>query len=209
MKIRTIPLVALLATFQPTSIFAIDFVHEVMPILKKHCTECHTGDKKKGGLAMNTRSEFLAGGENGKVVIPGDAAKSLFLQLMQSDDDTEYMPPKGPRVSAEEVMVIQQWIDAGLPWEAGITLGESSWEPPLQPRKVALPAANNGRNHPIDRLLDADLAARKQPLPARASDAAFLRRASLDAIGLLPTPEALQAFTADTSSNKHCSITIR
>ena len=30
----------------------VDFVHEVMPVLRKHCTECHTGTKKKGGLSL-------------------------------------------------------------------------------------------------------------------------------------------------------------
>ena len=27
-----------------------DFIHEVVPILKKNCAECHTDMKKKGGL---------------------------------------------------------------------------------------------------------------------------------------------------------------
>ena len=43
----------------------VDFVHEVMPILKKNCAEGHTDGNQKGGLDMNTRSSFLAGGENG------------------------------------------------------------------------------------------------------------------------------------------------
>lgn len=37
----------------------VDFAHEVVPILRKHCAECHTGDKKKGGLSMNTRASLL------------------------------------------------------------------------------------------------------------------------------------------------------
>jgi len=36
----------------------VDFVHQVMPVLKKQCAECHTEGKKKGGLSMNTLSEF-------------------------------------------------------------------------------------------------------------------------------------------------------
>ena len=48
----------------------VDFVHQVMPILKKNCAECHTDGKKKGGLSMNTRSEFLAGGEGEKLQCP-------------------------------------------------------------------------------------------------------------------------------------------
>ncbi len=193
---------SLFALVKPTSLWAVDFVHEVMPIIKKHCAECHAGPKKKGGLAMNTRTEFLAGGENGKVVIPGNAGKSLFIELILSDDDTEYMPPKGPRVSPEEVTVLKKWINDGMDWEPGITLSEANWEPPLKPRTVTLPAARNGRTHPIDRLLDAGLVELKQPLPPRATDAAFLRRATLDVIGLLPSPEDLKAFIADTSKNK-------
>ena len=181
---------------------AIDFAHEVMPVLQKHCAKCHTGDKKKGGLVMNTRAELLAGGESGVVVVTGDAAKSHMIELLESADDSVWMPPEGPRVSAKEIATLKKWIDKGLPWETGITLGKSSWEPPLKPRVVTLPPPQNGRNHPIDRLLDADLAKRDQSPPLPVSDAAFLRRATLDAIGLLPTPEELKEFVADQSSNR-------
>ena len=57
-----------LAVATPASVLAVDFVHEVMPILKQHCGKCHTGKKKEGGLAMNTRAQLLAGGESGKAV---------------------------------------------------------------------------------------------------------------------------------------------
>lgn len=182
---------------------AIDFAHEVMPILKEHCADCHTGDKKKGGLAMNTRAELLAGSENGAVVVPGDPASSLFLELTSSEDDDQWMPPKGDRVSPEQLAILKRWIKEGMPWEAGITLGESAWEPPLHPRVIALPPARGGREHPIDRILDSDLATRGATPPARASDAEFLRRAFLDVIGLLPTPQELDAFLADPSPTKH------
>ncbi|QDU07506.1 DUF1549 domain-containing protein [Gimesia aquarii] len=181
---------------------AVDFAHEVMPVLQKHCAKCHTGDQKKGGLAMNTRAELLAGGESGKVVVPGYAAKSHMIELLESSDDSVWMPPEGPRVSAKEIATLKKWINQGAPWDTGITLGKSAWEPPLKPRLVTLPPAQNGRDHPIDRLLDADLAKRGQSRPLPVSDAAFLRRATLDAIGLLPMPEELQAFVADQSSHK-------
>ncbi|QDT95893.1 DUF1549 domain-containing protein [Gimesia aquarii] len=181
---------------------AVDFAHEVMPVLQKHCAKCHTGDQKKGGLSMNTRAELLAGGESGKVVVPGDAAKSHMIELLESSDDSVWMPPEGPRVSAKEIATLKKWVDQGAPWDTDITMGKSAWEPPLKPRLVTLPPPQNGRNHPIDRLLDADLTQRGQSPPQAVSDAAFLRRATLDAIGLLPTPEELQAFVADKSNHK-------
>ena len=199
LRLISLPLLVLALS---SSLLAVDFVHEVMPILTEHCGKCHTGKKKKGGLAMNTRAELLDGGESGEVVIPGDADKSLFIQLILSQDEDEWMPSKGTRVPAEEIATLKKWINDGLPWESGISLGKSSWEPPLKPRKVTLPEAYAGRNHPIDRLLDAGLTKRKHSPPPPATDAAFFRRTSLDTIGLLPAPDDLQTFVADSSSDK-------
>jgi hypothetical protein len=201
-NLRPIAVSLLLTLALPTSLPAVDFVHEVMPILKKHCAECHTGGRKEGGLTMNTRAGFLAGGESGKAVIPGDAATSLFIERISSDDENTWMPPEGPRVPAAELAILRKWINAGLPWEQGVTLGISAWEPPLKPRQVKLPPPRGGREHPIDRLLDADLAKHQQATPPPISDAAFFRRASLDAIGLLPSPADLPAFVADSVIDK-------
>jgi hypothetical protein len=192
----------LLACTLPALLSADDFVHEVMPILKTHCAECHSGEKQEGSFSMNTRAELLAGGESGEVVIPGDAAKSRLMELITSHDDGEWMPPEGPRVSAKEIAILKKWINNGVVWEAGVALGRSAWEPPLKPRQVTLPPARNGREHPIDRLLDADLASHQQATPTSVSDATFFRRASLDAIGLLPSPAELQAFVADSATDK-------
>lgn len=152
---------------------------------------------------MNTRAELLSGGESGTVVVVGDANHSRLIELIESTDEAEQMPPEGPRVSVNDIKILKQWINEGMPWAEDITLGESAWEPPLKPRVVALPPPHDGRVHPIDRLLDADLTARGQSPPSSVSDAAFLRRATLDAIGLLPTPAELQTFVEDVSSDKH------
>ena len=85
MNLPSSPLLFLL--FLPFTLSAkIDFAHQVMPILKKNCAECHTDGKKKGGLSMNTRAEFLAGGENGEMAVPGNIEESWFLELIESDD---------------------------------------------------------------------------------------------------------------------------
>jgi len=181
---------------------AIDFSHDVLPILRKHCAGCHAGAGKKGGLSINTRADLLAGGESGEVVESGRSDLSLMIELITSKDDTEWMPPEGPRVSEKEITVLKKWIDQKLPWDAGVSVGESAWEPPLKPREVTLPPAVAGRPHPIDRLLDADLAARGQSPPPAATGTAFIRRATLDANGLLPTPADLAAFIANRQPDK-------
>ena len=68
----------------------IDFVHQVMPVLKKHCTECHTGTKKKGGLSINTRAELLGGSEFGEVVESGKAKASLMIKELRGEDSVSH-----------------------------------------------------------------------------------------------------------------------
>ena len=192
-----------LLLIMPSLLFGkVDFAHEVMPILKKHCAECHTGQKKKGGLSMNTRASFLAGSENGKVAVPGKPSDSFFIESIQSKDLDERMPPKGDGVSPEELKKLVAWVTEGMPWEDGIQLGDSGWEPPLKPRVVTLPEAHKGRTHPIDRLLDAYLAKNKKPVPENSKDSAFARRAHMDVVGLLPSPEQLNEFLTNKSANK-------
>ena len=180
----------------------IDFAHQVMPILKKNCAECHTDGKKKGGLSMNTRAEFLAGGENGEMAVPGNIEDSWFLELVSSDDLDERMPPKGPGVSPEQFKILHQWVKEGMVWEDGISLGSSGWEPKLKPRVVTLPKARNERNHPIDRILDQYHRNQKKASPPSTTDRIFARRAFLDTVGILPTPEELNEFLNDRAENK-------
>ena len=201
------PIHILLSLFLVTRAAAeIDFVHQVMPILKKNCAECHTDGKKKGGLSMNTRAEFLAGGEGGEVAVPGSIEDSYFLELTASTDLDERMPPKGPGVSPEELKILKQWVNEGMIWDDAITLGSSGWEPQMKPRIVKLPKPMNNRIHAIDRILDHYLQEKKVSLPALASERTFVRRVYLDIIGILPTPEQLNAFIHDKSTDKKTKL---
>ncbi|MFT5468627.1 MAG: hypothetical protein ACI8UO_003738, partial [Verrucomicrobiales bacterium] len=180
------------------------FSHDIVPILKQHCAECHAGDEKKGSFSINTRQQLLAGSEyTDVVVVPGSAEKSLLFELITTTDrDIQMPPPKKGQMGPEKVALIKAWIDEGLAWQEGFTFGESSYEPPLKPREVVLPAAVDGRNNPIDRILDAYVAEKGGEGPKPLEDAAFLRRLHLDVNGLPPTPQKLAEFVADSNSAK-------
>ncbi|MFP6872287.1 MAG: DUF1549 domain-containing protein [Verrucomicrobiales bacterium] len=197
---------AILPGIARLSAMEVDFVHQIVPIIREHCAECHTGAKKKGGLAMNTRSEFLKGSENGRVVEPGKSGKSLMMELLLSSDDEQWMPPKGDRVPPGQIALLKTWIDSGMEWQPGFSFSSAAWEPRLKPRGVVLPTARKNREHPVDRLLDAYLSEHKVTLPVPAGDAAFLRRASLDVTGLLPVPRDLETFLADESPDKRGKV---
>jgi len=177
----------------------IDFSHDIVPVLKKHCVECHGGREAKGSFSLNTRKLWMESG----YVDPDDVESSYVLELVTSVDPEMQMPPQEKsRLTSKEVALLKRWIAEGLPWEAGFSFGVQAYEPPLKPRRPQLPPPEGNRNHPIDRLIDRYLAENNLPQPAPIDDATFLRRVHLDLIGLLPTPDELQEFLADRSPDK-------
>ncbi len=180
----------------------IDFAHEIVPLLKKHCVKCHAGDSKKGGFSFNTRAELLEGSENGPVIESGKANDSRLIHVVTSNDKDVRMPPEGERLTAAEVELLKRWINQGTKWEDGFAFKAPAYEPPLKPRRPELPVARAGRNHPIDRIVDHYLAEHKQSSPEPIDDATFARRSSLDLVGLLPDRQQLEAFLKDKAADK-------
>ena len=176
----------------------IDFVHDIAPLIKARCAECHTNGKYKGSVSMDTRASLL----KSKVVVPGKSAASELVERITSNDPELRMPPKGKPLSAKEIALFKTWIDQGLPWEPGFTFKKSTYVALLKPRRVPLPEAKAGRDHPIDRILDGYFAKKKLEPPADADDIAYIRRVYLDVIGLLPTPSEVDAFVKESAADK-------
>ena len=176
----------------------VDFAHDIVPLIKARCAECHTNGKYKGSFSLDTREAIL----KAKVVVPGKSGESELVQRITSTDPEFRMPPKGDRLTAQQVERFKAWIDQGLPWQAGFTFKTSAYVAPLKLRRINLPAARPGRAHPIDRILDAYLVQNQVPPPPALDDAGFLRRLDLDVIGLLPAPEELDAFLSDAAPDK-------
>jgi hypothetical protein len=89
----------------------IDFSHEIAPILKEHCVECHGGGKSKGGMSINTRRLFL----EGEAAVPGNAMESLFLELIEEPDPEYRMPSDDkPPVPDAQVALLKQWVNEGM-----------------------------------------------------------------------------------------------
>ena len=186
-----------------TTVSAVDFAHDVVPLIKKHCGECHTADARQGGFSMNTREDLLAGGDSGTPsLIPGDSARSEILARITNDDPDFRMPPEGDPLPPEAIAVFRKWIDASAPWEPGFAFASTTWEPPLKIRPVTLPPVKEGRVNPVDRIIDAAWASQGIPRPPRIDDRTFIRRVSLDLVGLLPDPARVETFVADARPDK-------
>jgi hypothetical protein len=176
----------------------VDFAHDIAPLIKARCAQCHTNGTYKGGFSLDTRESVL----KSEAVAPGKSGASELIERVTSDDPEFRMPPKGDRLSAAEVDRLRAWIDQGVMWEPGFSFKGRSYVAPLKSRRPELPRARDGRDHPVDRIIDAYLAKHDVRLPAPLDDAAFVRRLYLDVIGLLPPPDELDAFLKDQSPDK-------
>jgi len=176
----------------------IDFAHDIVPILKARCAECHTNGTYKGSFSLDTRQAIL----QKKAAVPKQSGDSEIFKRISSTEIDFRMPPKGNGLTPKEISLIQAWIDQGLPWEDGFSFKKSAYLAPLKPRRPELPAATKGRDHPIDRITDAYLLQKKIAIPQPADDVAFVRRIYLDLIGQLPAPAEVDAFLNDAAPDK-------
>jgi hypothetical protein len=148
---------------------------------------------------MDTRETML---ESDEAVIEGDAESSLFIELLTAEDPDDRMPQKADPLSPEKIAILTAWVNEGLPWEPGLSFKEKKWQAPLAPRLPELPPAQGALQNPIDRIAMAYFQKNKVTAPPGISDAAFLRRVSLDLVGLLPSPSELTAFEKSPDANK-------
>ena len=187
------------------------FENKIQPILLKRCYECHSHEKKiKGGLALDSRSGWEHGGDNGPAIHPGNLDQSLLIKAVRYGDPDFAMPPKA-KLSAEEIALLEQWIQSGAD-DPRVT--ESS-KPKNQIDLVEgrkFWAFQPIRNPPTPRILDTQWptdsldhfirAAQEQKSLQPVADAprhTWLRRVSLDLTGLPPTEQELHQFQTDPS----------
>jgi mono/diheme cytochrome c family protein len=188
------------------------FEEHIRPIFKAHCFDCHgEGEKLKGELDLRLRKFMLKGGESGPAVVPGQPEKSLLYEKVHSGE----MPKRDKKLSPAEVSLIQKWIAQGArtarkePDQIGrgmeITPEERAhWAfQPIQRPAVPRLAVRDRIRSPIDAFLQAELSQRQLTFSPDANKITLIRRASLDLIGLPPSPEEVAAFLNDSSKDAY------
>jgi hypothetical protein len=190
------------------------FEKKIRPVLTEHCYSCHSAEaaarnKLKGGLLLDTRDGLLAGGDSGKVVVPGKPADSPLIAALKYDGDVK-MPPKGKLPDAV-IADFEKWVAMGAPdprtgtpsgrkpGGTDVQTGRNFWayKPPVPPPVPAVQAANWPAND-VDRFILAKLEAQRLKPAPDADRPTLIRRVYYDLIGLPPSPEEVDAFVRDT-----------
>jgi Protein of unknown function (DUF1549)/Protein of unknown function (DUF1553)/Planctomycete cytochrome C len=187
----------------------IDFQRQIQPILTESCSECHSQDKRKGGLSLATYDDVLEGGKDGAVVRPGRSADSLLVHRITGKVEPQ-MPKDNLPLSDAEIALLRLWIDQGARATPTAPAAPQPWEAPLALTRPVMPPIRWTKwTSPLDRIVADYLSKRRVAEPAVVSEARFARRAYLDVWGLLPTPEDLRAFVDDRSPKKRDALVDR
>jgi mono/diheme cytochrome c family protein len=198
------------------------FEQHVRPLLIEHCYECHAAGEDSGGLRLDSKAAWQAGGESGPAIVAGDPEQSRLIEAVRYTNLNLQMPPSG-KLSSAQIASLEQWIafgapdprdgpmatappldsvDGGAPPVTGMSIddGRNFWSlRPLSDPTVPEVTAPQWVANPIDAFILSRLeTAGLHPAPP-AERRALIRRVTFDLVGLPPTPAEVEAFVADPS----------
>jgi len=176
----------------------LDFQRDVRPVLAEHCFSCHGQDdaKRKAKLRLDTREGATADLGGHAAVVPGKPEASTLVHRIQSTDPEERMPPMDAHrpLSDAQQETLRRWVAEGAPYQ-----GHWAFQKVARPR-IPLTRDSRWGRHPVDHFILMRLEAEGHRPSAEARPEIWLRRASLDLVGLPPTPSEIDQFMTDVTA---------
>ncbi len=197
------------------------FENKIRPLLIEHCLKCHDGsaaDKPKGGLALDTRDGWAKGGENGPAIVPGQPDKSLFIRSIRYADKDLQMPPKGKKLTAQQIALFEEWVRLGAPdprtgkpsgpplSDPNVVRNHWAFQPVREPKVPQVQGSRFQVQSPIDAFVAAKLAPKGWSPSPSADRRTLIRRAYFDLHGLPPSMAEVEAFVADKSPDSFAKV---
>ena len=182
---------------------AVDFTHDIQPILSKNCYPCHGPDKQEAQFRLDSKEGALAGGELGPAIVPGKSGESLLIQAVSGTKPDLVMPKKGSRLTPDQIALLRAWIDQGPTWPASLASAPDdrrnhwAFKAPVRPA-VPVPHRKGWARNPIDDFVLARLEKENLSPSPEADKITLIRRLSLDLVGLPPTVDEVQEFVHDS-----------
>lgn len=96
----------------------VTFDDHVKPILREHCTTCHSESDKESDLALDSYAATLTGGSSGEILDAGNSSGSRLIALV-THAEGPFMPPDQDPIPAEQIKILTTWIDQGMPENSG------------------------------------------------------------------------------------------
>ena len=195
------------------------FENRIRPVFVEHCYSCHSAAAKsvKGALKLDTKEDFLKGGTDGVIVVAGQPEQSRLIRAVRYADEDLQMPPNkngGKKLPDAVIADLVQWVKIGAPYPDTPASRKAAaprlWA--LEPvRDPDLPAVKNKAwaSTAVDRFILAKIEKAGLKPAAQADQRTLIRRATFDLTGLPPTPEEVDSFLADRSTNAFAKVVDR
>jgi len=175
----------------------LQYNRDVRPILFENCFACHGPDSaaRKASLRLDQRDVAVQAG----AIEPGNPDESDMIRRIVSMKPDEMMPPPATKKKLTDAQKdkLARWIREGAEYQLHWSL--------LPPARPPLPKVKNAAwvHNPIDAFILSRLENEKlQPAP-EADRRTLARRVSLDLTGLPPSPELVEWFVNDKSTNAY------
>jgi mono/diheme cytochrome c family protein len=97
----------------------VTYEKDIKPLFEQSCVKCHGAEKPKAKLRLDSLAGALKGGQDGKVIDPGNSAKSMLVHnVAHVGDEDDWMPPpnnklKIKQLTPEQIGLVRAWIDQG------------------------------------------------------------------------------------------------
>lgn len=171
----------------------IDFGRDVQPILSNHCYQCHGSDAetREAELRLDRRDVAM---ETGAINVATPEASELLKRVRSTDPSIVMPPPEiNKTLSSRQVQILEKWIAQGATYDAHWAFQR------IQKPTVPSTADDPWCRNEIDAFVLNRLREKKFTPSPEASREVLIRRLYQDLLGLLPSPEEVDAYVNDSS----------
>jgi mono/diheme cytochrome c family protein len=201
----------------PTNEQLAFFESKIRPLFIEHCYECHSqaADDPGGGLLLDSRAGVLKGGQSEHLLIPGDPDSSLLMRAVRHTSPDLKMPPD-VKLEPNQIADLEAWVRMHAPdprtedtvaaakaktdidWDKG----RDFWSlKPLSSSPAPTVFNTQWPANPIDQFVLAKIESNGLKPSFDADKRTLIRRATFDLIGLPPTPQEIESFVQDSSTD--------
>ena len=179
---------------------SLNFNRDVRPILSENCFYCHgvDGNKREADLRLDRREDAIEGG----AIVPGDLEDSEMYHRIHSTEEDEIMPPPDSNriLSSEQKKILEQWILEGAKFEKHWAFVAPEQKTPPKVKQV------EWVRNPVDSFVLQKLEENNLTPSPEARKETLIKRLYADLIGLPPTPQEVDAYLLDSSSDAYDKV---
>ena len=134
------------------------------------------------------------------------------MEVVTHKDEEMAMPPKGEKLSAQNIEILKQWVNSGAFWPGQMDQNVDNefqlWSfKPIQRKEVPTGNISDPNPNPIDFFLRVKQKENKLKINGPTDHKTLIKRASIILTGLMPSVEEVSDFINESSEDPNLAYT--